>query len=382
MRRWLMIATGSQTLGAVALLIWIPKLLGGEAPRAKEVKAQFAAQVERIKSLEVAYKLDTRSNLSPEKLRALPEYMNQLFLPRDEWRVAFKGDKRYTRQIQPERVDYLAALDEQGLAMPQDPPADAPALIKENQKELKRQYERAVANTKALEARGVRMPKRDASVRALSERDVTRGFNGRTLWMRQPATAKSDQYMIWGSTSKPNWFQVTAYLMAVGLHVADPSGEEQLRKVQSMFRLAEWIKDPSYELEPTTEVVDGSTCVILKGSLSGVRQTGSWPGELTDRIWLDRDHGLVVRKREIARSGKLSNRWTNSHLKEVEPGLWLPLTTRHEQFPSRPVDELKAKPVLIEEIKVQSIAVNRVPDERFDMVPRQGDVIEDLRGRF
>jgi hypothetical protein len=382
MRRWLIFATGCLTLGAFALLIWDSNLLGGESPRANEVKAQFARQVERIKSLEVSYKLATTSNLSPERLRALPEYMNQLFLPRDEWRVAFKGKKRYTRQIQPERVEYLRPLDENGLAVPGEPAADAPALIKENQKELKRQYERAVANTKALEARGVRIPKRDPSLRPLSERDVTRGFNGRTLWMRQPATPKSDQYQVWRSGSKPNWFQVTAYLMAVGLHLSDPSGEEQVRKVQSMFQLAEWIKDPSYELEPTTEVVEGSTCVILKGSLNGVRQSGSWPGELTDRVWLDRDHGLVLRKREIARDGKIQSRWVTSQLKEVEPGLWLPLTTRYEQFPSRPVDELKGKPSMVEEIHVQSIEVNRVHDDLFDMVPRQGDAIEDLRGRF
>ena len=48
--------------------------------------------------------------------------MNQLFLPEDEWHVAFKGEKRYSRQIQPERIKYLAPVDEYGLSFPPSPP--------------------------------------------------------------------------------------------------------------------------------------------------------------------------------------------------------------------------------------------------------------------
>ena len=75
-----------------------------ESEEARAIKAQYARQVERIKSLEVAYKRETKSNLSPEKLRAMPEHMNQLFLPQDEWHEAFKGQNRYRRQIQPEQI--------------------------------------------------------------------------------------------------------------------------------------------------------------------------------------------------------------------------------------------------------------------------------------
>ena len=82
-------------------------LSAAEDEHAREVKAQFAGQAGRIKSLAVVYRLETKSNLPPEKLRALPEYQNQLFLPQDEWREAFKGEKRFRRQIQPERVKYL-----------------------------------------------------------------------------------------------------------------------------------------------------------------------------------------------------------------------------------------------------------------------------------
>ena len=80
-----------------------------------------------------------------------------MFLPQDEWQEAFKGQMRYRRQIQPERIKYLAPMGENGLYIPPDPPADAPAAIKENQKELKKQYDRAIANMKAMEARGEHM---------------------------------------------------------------------------------------------------------------------------------------------------------------------------------------------------------------------------------
>ena len=41
-----------------------------ESEEAKAIKVQFARQIARIQSLDVAYKLETKSNLSAEKLRA------------------------------------------------------------------------------------------------------------------------------------------------------------------------------------------------------------------------------------------------------------------------------------------------------------------------
>jgi hypothetical protein len=41
-----------------------------------------------------------------------------------------------------------------------------------------------------------------------------------------------------------------------------------------------------------------------------------------------------------------------------------------------------SKAVLTEEVRVQRLEFNKAPDERFDLVPRQGDLVEDLRGRF
>ncbi len=384
MRRGRLQRTCILTIGVLAasLGVAMARQQDAESDEARALKAQFTRQFERIKSLEVSYKLETKSNLSPEKLRALPEYQNQMFLPQDEWREAFKGEMRYRRQIQPERIKFLAPMGEHGLYAPPDPPPDAPPAIKENQKELKKQYDRAVASMKAQEARGIHVPRRDPSIRDMSERDVTRAYNGKTLWMKQPTAKQGDRYLIWPTKQPADWFQMSAYLSAAGLNVPDPSGRDMVRTPQEMFQLIRWFKDHPYNLEPKTDVVDGSTCVILKGKISPLVTPGLLAGELTDRIWLDRDHGLLMRKREMYRDGKVTWRWENSHLKEVEPGIWLPLSCHQDTFAMKPQPDLKDKPVMTVEIQVQSLEINHVPDDLFDMTPKKGDSIEDLRGRL
>jgi hypothetical protein len=212
------------------------------------------------------------------------------------------------------------------------------------------------------------------------DRDTTRAFNGRTLWMRNARSDKAAAYQVWSPTSKVDWFQVTPYTTATALHVFDPTARFMVEQVQSMFRVATWASDPGYQLEDKTEVVDGSTCVILKGSLNSLLQPGLIVGELTNRIWLDRDHGLAIRKREIAKDRRLGVRWINTELREVEPGLWLPMHCRQESYAEDAPPEWKDKPVMIEEVRVTKIDVNQVSDDLFDMTPRKTDHVEDLRG--
>ena len=69
-------------------------------------------------------------------------------------------------------------------------------------------------------------------------------------------------------------------------------------------------------------------------------------------------------------------------LREVEPGLWLPMRCRQEHYAEDAPPEWKDKPVAIEEIRVTKIEVNKVSDDLFDMTPRKTDRIEDLRGAF
>ena len=86
----------------------------GDSPEAREVKEQFARQAGRIGSLEVSYSLVATSGLKPAQLIALSAFRNQLVLPKDVWTEAFKDEKRYRRQIQPERVEYFPSPTDSG----------------------------------------------------------------------------------------------------------------------------------------------------------------------------------------------------------------------------------------------------------------------------
>jgi hypothetical protein len=358
------------------LTAWLA-VRGAESPESREIKARLKKQVDRIASLEVSYRREETSPLKPEQILAMAECRNKLFLSKDEWHEAFKGRKRYDRQVFPEKVTLLRRPDEFGMTpvAPVDP--KAPPLVQKQQKELRQEYDRMVAAMKAQKARGG--PPRYVFDNQ-PERDITRAFNGRTLWRRSAPSDKATAYQVWPPTSECDWFQVKPYAMATGLHVPDPTGRFIVRRAQAMFRVADWASDSAYQLEDRSEVIDGSTCVILNGSLNSLLQPGMIVGDLTNRIWLDRDHGLAIRKREIARNGRVAMRWINTDLREVEPGLWLPMHCRQESYAEDAPPDYRDKPVLIEELRVTKLEINKVSDDLFDMTPRKSDRVEDLRG--
>lgn len=366
--------------GAVAWASAAP----GDSPEVRELKEQVARQAKRIGSLEVSYTLETTSPLKPAELRKLAEYRNQLFLPNDEWTVAFKGDMRFTHQLMPARVEYLSETDEYGLVPPQPADPKAPELIQSQQKQIKNEYDQTIAAMKAQEASGVPRPKKkDPGLLDPMERDITRGYNGRTLWMRRPRDAKSNEVQVWPLRSKPlHWFGRSTYLCGVGLQPADPTSRGHSTEwTMTMCRLADWFTDHTYSIEKN-EAFDGSTCVVLKGSLNSLLSPALLTGDVADRIWLDRDHGFIMRKRELSKDGRVSMRWENTELREVDPGFWLPMTVRQDRFAEDAPPAWQGKPVVTELIRVKNVEINNVPDDRFDLVPRKNDVVEDLRGTF
>jgi hypothetical protein len=348
-----------------------------ESPESREIRARLKKQADRIASLEVSYRREMTSPLKPEQLLALAQFRNQLYLLKDEWHEAFKGQKRFRRERIPERVTPLKKPDEFGITPPAPVDPKAPPLVQKQQQELIKEYERMVAVMKADKARG---GPRSYHFDDQPQRDVIRAFNGRTLWMRHPESEKVDAYQVWPAKSECDWFQVSPYTMATSLHFPDPTARPMVLKAQALFRVAEWASDQGYQLEDKTEVVDGSTCVVLKGNLNSLVPPGAAVGDLTNRIWLDRDHGLAIRKREMAKDGWVGLRCINTELREVEAGLWLPMHCRQETYAEDAPPEWKDKPVMIEEVRVSKIEVNKVSDGLFDMTPRKTDHIEDLRG--
>ncbi len=362
-------------LGAVCgLFAWLASL-GADTPESREIKERLKTQAGRIKSLEVSFRREQSTPLPPEQLLKLSGFRNQLFLMKDVWHEAFKGKKRFRREQVPEKLALLGKTDEFGMPVP--PTVDPKSSLEEqeNQKRLIESYKKMSGTMKAEKARGTNRIAFDSQ----PQRDVIRAYNGRTLWHRVPGSDKVDAYQVWSASSKVNWFQVSPYQQAIGLHRPDPTGNPDVVKSQSMFNIADRVGELNYSLEEKSEVVDGSTCAILAGSLSPLLPSFV-SGKMTDRIWLDRDHGLAVRRREMARDGRLGMRWTNTELIEVEPGLWLPTHCRLETFADDAPEGIKDKPVMIEEIHVTRLQTNKVRDEMFDMTPRNSDRVEDLRG--
>ncbi|MFO0960388.1 MAG: hypothetical protein U0800_23630 [Isosphaeraceae bacterium] len=370
-------------LAAVGSAAWAG-LASTDPQDVREIKGQFARQASRIESLELEYRLDTTSELAPEQLLSLSEFHNQLFLPRERWTVAIRGERRFTHQLLPEQIQYLSEPDEFGLVPPRPPDPRAPGWVRKHQQSLKDQYNRATATLKEQQARtGRETARKPPGTLGPMERDITRAFNGRTLWMRRPIDDKSREVQVWPAGKKPlHWFGPSAYLMATGLQPADPTSKgHESQSIQKMYRLVEWFRDNPYTLEKT-EMIDSSTCVVLKANLNSLLNPALISGEVADRIWLDRDHGMAVRRREMSKDGKVHTRWENSAFREVLPGLWLPMEVRHERFGADAPADWGNKPAIVEEIRVDRIDLNAVPDERFDLVPRKGDTVEDLRGRF
>ncbi len=142
-------------LGTMALVAGLTAQ-GADTPEALEIKARLLRQAQRIQSLDVSFKLEAKTPLKPEQLLAMSEFRNQISLPKDEWRIAFKGTKRYSRQLQPERINGLGPIDEFGGRPPQPVDPKAPAWVRENQKKMIEQYERAVAPGQGPEGTGTR----------------------------------------------------------------------------------------------------------------------------------------------------------------------------------------------------------------------------------
>jgi hypothetical protein len=107
---------------------------------------------------------------------------------------------------------------------------------------------------------------------------------------------------------------------------------------------------------------------------------------MEDKLWLDLDRGLALRKREHKTSPgpKTAYRRVNSSFEEVAPGVWLPKeselqTVAPSDDPDFP-EQYRGKPVVSSRTKVTKWVVNEVPDDLFDPLVKPGDQVLDERG--
>lgn len=120
------------------------------------------------------------------------------------------------------------------------------------------------------------------------------------------------------------------------------------------------LKSPNYHLLDRLEAVDGFPChVVSSGS---------------DTLWLDPEAGFGVRRRVMLRRmgkedpGCLYRVHACGDLRQVHPGVWLPFAYRRYDFGTlSDPPEFHGRLLAVHHITVESLAVNTVPDELFEL---------------
>ena len=298
--------------------------VAAEPLRLEAIKSRLREGRKKIDSLYVRVRRETRISVEPGVLRG---WSRQMSLPKylgwDEVLFGFKGERRYWRLL---CLDYKPTL-----------PTGLPRT------------EVNIDEAKAWDTK------------ALLERRMD--FKSHHFFYRSQSLAEARD-----SLPPPE------YLMNVGLAVPDPTGrDEAKRNLQQMGLLPELFKRWPYVVSEKTEDVDGAPCVVLKGKMQCQLPAGeaSENKSVSDKLWLDMDHGLALRKRETRKDGQL-RRVLNSDFQEILPGFWLPKRSQTQTFaPPNAAEQNRNRPVMTSDMKLCLFLVNQIPDELFDLVLTQ-----------
>jgi len=141
--------------------------------------------------------------------------------------------------------------------------------------------------------------------------------------------------------------------------------------VKQETRLSDAISVGVCQLRNEPEVVDGSSCVVL-----------DWQNKPRTTLWCDPLLGYAIRRKEqhFPTSDIASSRTTCDRFREVLPGFWLPLhATLHWFADLNAPANLCDVPLVQFDLDVETIDVNDVPDELFELKPPPGTLIADYR---
>ena len=157
-------------------------------------------------------------------------------------------------------------------------------------------------------------------------------------------------------------------LWNAGFAMPDPTGSDEAKQNwQRMGHLVECLVSWPYRVAGTNDQIDGARCIVLAGEFECPLELGeaSSPRRIQDRIWLDAERSLAVRRRET-KLDEVLRRVSNSELVEVLPGVWLPRQSRTEVV-GLSGSRNGETPLLKSEMKLCLWLVNQVPDELFDV---------------
>jgi hypothetical protein len=326
---WPRLAYTVFVMPATALMMLVAMADADRGPSLEAVRTRLKQQSDRIDSLHLRVRRITTLCVAPEVLATWPSRTGlPKYLGTDEVLVAFKGHKRYSRLLE---LDYRSNA-------------------------LARKFPLAAMPTGAFV-------------------DSTKVWTGTMLRERDagPVSDGGREYRSVSASDAHDCFPPSPYLMHVGMAVADPTASDEAhRNLQQLHCLAELVQHWPYTVSRAAEDVGGTPCVVLQGAAEISLPVGgaSRKRSISDRLWLDPDHGLALRKRELQIDGQLV-RVVNTEFDEVLQGVWLPKHSRVEVFPAPDAPaQYRDRPLLTEEMTLCLAIVNKVPDDLFEAVAK------------
>ncbi len=335
-------ALGGVTAIAVAAVI----ALHGNAQEGKqltltEVKARLKEQRDKIKGLyvEYSYKLEPKVDADLLVRWRIAEVEEDY-----KFQAAFDGARRYFHINQAKNLDRLP-----GKHHAVDP--DAPADVQEEQRKQRENLAESLkANGRELE---------ETPTDKAHPFEFTNAFNGKRAWNKN----QLGMYVWYAGEGRISSFgrRNARYFQNVGLLHPDPTMTpgDQTR----FWLLPDALELGSYRVLDKPETIDAARCLVIEGKAKtpAGRERPRWAeGEIKDKFWLDLDHGLALRRRELTSAdGRLLERSLNGKLKEVVPGVWLPQESEWQQGPPPwAKEELRGKPAAAFRMKVTKLVVN------------------------
>ena len=293
-------------------------------PEVRQVRDALLAEVKKLQSVYVRYSAKLEPNVEP---RFLTQWQMAGGPVDDEYELAFLGERRYVARYR-NRVKLF----------------DGSVLTPE-------------AAAIWFNGRRTRMKQSDAD---------------RDLADDKAADVPPDFAESW---LRPN---LMMYFCAAGRCPPNPaaSNDEEKRR-HEFWSLPDALAGGRYR-PAGLEKVGGVDCTVVVGTVDAAPRALGLPfpvvdgGPVLDKLCLDRARGWALISRELRRrDGSLVARYTNADLKEVAPGVWLPMKST-EQFgtPATAPDELRDRPAFTRHIKVSKVTANATPPDFFE-APRE-----------
>jgi RNA polymerase sigma factor (sigma-70 family) len=310
----------------------------GRSLTLERIKSNLKEQRDNVQSLYVEYKVEVKAFVEVE---LLPRWGLLDYPVEEEQHVGVKGSKRYFRIIQTKPLKLIADFDKV------DP--KAPEEVQKIQKQRMDDRKKARENNAQIDD-------------TLPPKDRTTAYDGKTAWKQDG----QDKHVFPAGVAARIFSGRQIYLTNIGLRYPDPTNKDKaFQAYWSRYLLPEGLDALPYRVLPGAEKLEGADCVVLEAKKSGEDNA-----ELVDKVWLDLDRGLALRRRDTFYNGLLHERRLNSEFEEVIPGTWLPKQSQWQRAaPQYASKEYHNKIAYEYRITVLKWSANDVKDALFEIPP-------------